>query len=192
MIRKLSFGRGRRPLLALAAGLALSLGLVAPTLASNTVTTTVAPGIRSASTADLSLGSVNYAHVDQTETGTMVLAADDSSGTNLGWNVTIQTSNFVYSGLYAGTDIPAANFALTSAAAPTKVAGQGVTPPNGPQVPASSPVGTLDTARKVLTANAGFGKGTYTQALGVSLVVPADSVAGTYTGTLTVTITAGP
>jgi hypothetical protein len=59
-------------------------------------------------------------------------------------------------------------------------------------VPASSPVGTLDTARKVLQANAGHGKGNYSQALDVSLIVPADSVAGTYTGTLTVTITAGP
>jgi len=192
MVRNLTLGRGKRSLLVFAGALALSLGLVAPTLAGNTVTTTVVPGIRSASIADLSLGSVNYAHVDQTQTGTITLTADDSSGTNLGWNVTVQTSDFLYSGLYAGTDIPAADFALTSAAAPVKIAGQGVTPPNGPQVPATSPVGTLDTARKVLQANVGHGKGTYSQALGVSLTVPADSVAGTYTGTLTVTISAGP
>jgi hypothetical protein len=192
MFRKLPFAKGARSLLALAGALTLSLGVAATTLADNTVTTTVVGGIRSASTADLNLGSFGYSHVDQTRTGTMNLTADDSSGTNLGWNVTIVSSNFVYSGPYVGSDIPAANFALTSAADPVKVVGQGVSTSNGPKVPTTSPVGTLDTARKVVQANSGHGKGTYSQALGVSLVVPADSIAGTYTGTLTVTINAGP
>ncbi|CAN5461824.1 hypothetical protein BH20CHL6_BH20CHL6_15370 [soil metagenome] len=55
-----------------------------------------------------------------------------------------------------------------------------------------SPVGTLDSARKVVQANAGYGEGTYTQDLGVSLLIPAQSRAGTYTGTLTTTISAAP
>jgi hypothetical protein len=192
MFRKLPIAKGARSLLALAGALTLSLGVAATTLADNTVTTTVVGGIRSASTADLNLGSFSYSHFDQTRTGTMNLTADDSSGTNLGWNVTIVSSNFVYSGPYVGSDIPAANFALTSSADPVKVVGQGVSTSNGPKVPTTSPVGTLDTARKVVQANPGHGKGTYSQALGVSLVVPADSIAGTYTGTLTVTINAGP
>jgi spore coat protein U-like protein len=192
MFRKLPSMKGKRSLLALAGALTMSLGLVAPALADNTVTTTVIGGTRSASTANLNLGSVNYAHVDQTQTGTMSLTADDSSGTNLGWNVTIVSTDFLYSGAYVGTDIPAANFALTSAANPTRNSGQGISGSNGPMVPTTSPVGTLDVSRKVLQANAGHGKGNYSQALGVSLVVPADSIAGTYTGTLTVTINAGP
>jgi hypothetical protein len=172
--------------------LAVSFGLVSGAMASNSVSTKVVGGTRTASIADLSLGNVNYAHTDQTKTGTMTLTADDSSGTNAGWNVTVQASSFVYSGSYSGTDIPAANFGLTAAAAPVKTAGQGVSPSKGPMVPTTSPVGTLDSARKVVQAQSNFGKGTYTQALDVSLSVPADSVEGTYTSTLTVTITAGP
>jgi len=55
-----------------------------------------------------------------------------------------------------------------------------------------SPAGALDTARKVVQANATYGEGTYDQALGVSLTIPAESRAGTYTGTLTTTVTAAP
>ncbi len=172
--------------------LVVGLGLASGALASNSVSTSVTGGTRTASIEDLSLGAVNYAHIDQTKTGTMSLTADDSSGTNAGWNVTVVASNFAYTGTYGGVSIPASNFALTSAAAPIKVVGQGVSESNGPMVPSTSPVGTLDSARKVVQANANHGKGTYTQALGVSLIVPEDSVEGTYTSTLTVTITFGP
>jgi hypothetical protein len=91
-----------------------------------------------------------------------------------------------------GTNIPAANFSITSAAAPTATAGQAVDAIGGPKVPVVSPLGTLDSPRKTLQALLTFGNGTYTQALGVSLSIPADSAAGTYTGTLTITISAAP
>lgn len=175
-----------------ALALVIGIGFAGGTLADNKVTTTVLGGTRTASVKDLDLGTVTYSHSDVTKTGTMALTADDSSGTNAGWNVQVVASDFVYGGSYSGDDITADNFALTSAADPVRVAGQGVSPAQGPKVPATSPVGTLDTARKVVQANAKFGKGTYSQDLGVSLNVPADSVVGTYTSTLTVTIVAGP
>jgi hypothetical protein len=59
-------------------------------------------------------------------------------------------------------------------------------------VPAAGATGTLDVARKTIQADAAYGGGTYSQELGVSLVVPADSRAGTYTASLTVTVSAGP
>ncbi len=59
-------------------------------------------------------------------------------------------------------------------------------------MPTISPVGTLDTARKTVQALVLYGNGTYSQALGVSLKIPAQSAAGTYTGTLTTSITAAP
>jgi hypothetical protein len=52
--------------------------------------------------------------------------------------------------------------------------------------------GTLDVARSVISATAAYGTGTYTQAIAVSLTIPAGSKIGTYTGTLTTTISAGP
>jgi hypothetical protein len=146
----------------------------------------------SASVANLTLAPVVFSNDPQVSTGTMTLTATDTAIVGLGWNVTLQASTFVYSGPNNGADIAASNFALTSAAAPVRVSGQAIDSTNGPKVPAASPLGTLDVARKVLQAEALYGVGTYTQALGVSLTIPAQARAGTYTTGLTTTISAGP
>ncbi len=148
----------------------------------------------SASVADLTLPAVTYSHTNQTSSGTMTLTATDTSiiALRLGWNVTIQASAFVYSGPNSGTNIAASNFSLTSAAAPVLVSGQAIDATGGPKVPSTSPLGALDVARKVLQANLLFGGGTYTQALGVDLTIPALARAGTYTTSLTTTISVGP
>ena len=178
---------------ALAFATAAALALVIPVAAANVVTQTINAGTRSASIANLTLGAVSYSHSAQTNTGTMVLTADDSSGTGAGWNVTVQTSAFVYSGANGGTDIPAANFSITSASAATSTAGEAVSLIGGPKVPLTfTAPATLDVARKTLQAEITFGEGTYTQDLGVSFAIPAQSRVGTYTGTMTVTISAGP
>jgi hypothetical protein len=175
---------------------ALITALTPSAFAADTVTQDITAGSQTASVADPTLTAVNYSHSAQTKTGSMTLTADDSTGSNAGWNVTILTSDFVWSagigGASSGTDIPDANFSLTSAGTPAATAGQAVHVTNGPKVPATSPVGTLDSARKVIQANAAYGNGTYTQALGLSLAIPAQSAAGTYTGTLTTTISAAP
>jgi hypothetical protein len=171
----------------------LTVGALAPSaFAADSVTQSVASGTRTASVANLSMAGVTYSHSAQTNTGSMSLTADDSTGSGAGWNVTVLSSAFVYSGTNGGTNIAAANFSLSSAAAPVSTAGQAVDATAGPKVPAISPVGALDTARKVVQAELEFGSGTYTQALGVSLNIPAQSRAGTYTGTLTTTIAAAP
>ena len=146
--------------------------------------------VSSASVANLALPDVVYSHAAQSSSGTMTLTATNDAAS--GFNVTIVASSFAYSGLNAGSPIPAANFSITSAATPVMAAGQAVDATNGPKVPAVSPVGTLDVARKTVQANAGFGVGTYTQALAVTLSVPGQARAGTYTSTLTTTISAAP
>jgi hypothetical protein len=187
---------GRRVALAVGTG-ALLVGTIAvPVFATDTVTQDITPGTRTASVANLALGSVTYSHSAQAQTGTMTLTADDSTGSNAGWNVTIVTSNFVWSagsgGASSGTDIPAVNFSLTSAATPASTAGQAVdgTALHGPYVQTTT--GTLNSARKTISAGLTYGNGTYTQNLGVNLDIPAQSAAGTYTGTLTTTISAAP
>jgi hypothetical protein len=188
----LSRFRSRRLVPGLLLGAALSLGAAVPALAADTVTQTLTPGNRTASVANLGLPDIAYSHALQTSAGTMTLTADDSTGSGAGWNVTVLSSAFVYSGVNSGTDIPAANFSLTSAATPTLVAGQAVDGTGGPKVPTVSPVASLDSARKVVQANAAFGQGNYSEDLGVSLAIPADTRAGTYTGTLTTTISSAP
>jgi WxL domain surface cell wall-binding len=185
----------RRMALALGAGALLVAMIAGPAAAADTVILAITGSGLTASVADLTLTSVPYQNAAHNVTGSMVLTADDSTGSGAGWNVTILASAFVWVGTAnGGTNIPAANFALTSAAAPTMVAGQvvSVAASTGPQVPPISPFGTLDTARKTLAATAAYGQGTYTQALGVTLTVPAMSRVGVYTGTLTTTITSAP
>jgi hypothetical protein len=182
-----------RTVTALLAATAVTVAVVIPASAANTVSQTVNAGTRSASIADASLSAVSYSHAAQTSGGTLLLTADDSSGSGAGWNVTVQSSNFLYSGSMGGTDIPAANFVVTSAGTATSTAGDAVDAVGGPNVPSTlTTPASLDVARKILKADADFGEGTYTQSLGASLSIPGGARVGTYTGTLTVTISAGP
>lgn len=180
----------RRATTLVAAGMLTTLVATSAIAAESTTTQSVNPGSLTASLADLGLVAIDYSHTDTASTGTLALTVDDSRGTGDGWNVTVQSSDFVYTGTNGGTAIPASNFALTSAATPVMTAGQAIDPTGGPKVVTTT--GTLDAARTVIDADAGFGEGTYTQALGVALTVPGQSRAGTYTGTVTTTATAGP
>jgi hypothetical protein len=185
----------RRVALGVGASALLVATVSGSALAANSVTVTITGSGLTASVADLSLPSVAYQNAANTVTGSMVMTADDSTGSGAGWNVTIQSSAFVWVGTAnGGTDIPASDFALTSAAAPVLIAGQVVDAAlsTGPEVPPTSPLGTLDSPRKTLVATAAYGAGTYSQALGVTLTIPAQSRVGTYTGTLTTTITSAP
>ena len=152
----------------------------------------------SASVANLTMPALPYSHVQRTVAGSLSLTATDTGTcilfvcTNDGWHVTIQASNFAYSGPNAGTAIPAANFSITQAHPPTRISGDQISAQGGPRVPASNSTGTLNTPRETLEADANYGLGSYGQVIDVSLIVPGQSRAGTYTTTLTVTISAGP
>lgn len=190
-----TIARRRRVALSLGAGALLIATAAGPAFAADTVTEVITGSGLTASVADLALTSVAYQNTAHVVVGTMTLTADDSTGSGAGWNVTVQSSAFVWVGVAnGGTDIPASDFALTFAAAPTMIAGQpvDVALSTGPQVPPTSPIGSFDTPRKTLVATAAYGAGTYTQALSVSLTIPAQSRVGTYTGTLTTTITSAP
>jgi hypothetical protein len=177
-----------------AAGLLVAT-LAGPAFAADTVDVAITGSGLTASVADLTLTSVAYQNAAHDVSGTMVLTVDDSTGLAAGWNVTIQSSAFVWVGTAnGGANIAATNFAITAAAAPTLIAGQVVsaTAATGPQVPPLSPLGPLNTPRKVISATAAYGSGTYAQDLGVTLTIPAQSRVGVYTGTLTTTITSAP
>jgi hypothetical protein len=150
----------------------------------------------SASVANASLPATPYSHTNRTTSGSLTLTATDTGNcilficTNDGWNVTLLASSFAYSGPNGGTAIPAANLSITNARAPTRVSGDQIDATGGPRT--TNVTGALNTARKTLQADQGFGIGTYQQVIDVNLVVPGGSRAGTYTTTLTVTISAGP
>ena len=142
--------------------------------------------------ANLNLGNVRTSHLDVNKSGTMKLTADDSTGTGAGWNVSVLPVRFVYTGTNGGTDIPANRFNLDKAWAPAATAGQTADRDQRPDGAGREPARYAGQARKVTTANANFGQGTYGQDLDVTLTVPADSRVGTYTSTITVNVVAGP
>jgi hypothetical protein len=187
-------------ILASAALVAASLTVAPAAFADNSVTQTVTGGSRTASAAAVTLPGLATAHTQQVNTGSMTVTADDSTGTGAGWAVTEQVSALVYSGSAGGTDIPASNLAISGVDAVTATAGQTIditgtdALPTGPQSAniTSGVSGTLDAPVTVLVAGAGFGQGTYTVPVNLSLTVPAESRVGTYTGTLTTTISAAP
>jgi len=185
--------RARRTALAIGAA-ALLVGAISIPAYAGTVVASITAGGLSASVSDLTFPGVTYDNADQDVTGTMIVSADDSRGTGAGWSVTVQGSEFVFAGAAGGSNIPAANFALTSAEQPTWVAGQAVslTAANGPQIPPEIVYGSLATPIKTIRATAAYGAGTYLQNLGVTLTIPGQAHVGTYTGTLTTTISATP
>ena len=187
----------RRLALGLGTAALLAGTLAGPAFAANTVTQEITGGVLTASVANLTLASVAFQNAAHDVTGTMVLTAEDARGNVIpgGWSTTIQSSAFVWVGTATdGANIPAANFALTLAAAPSYISGQAIdtTAATGPQVPPAIVYGTLATPIKTLRATAAYGAGTYSQDLSVTLTIPAQSRAGTYTGTLTTTISATP
>ena len=50
----------------------------------------------------------------------------------------------------------------------------------------------MNSSRKVLSAQAGSGNGTYEQTLSLSLAMPAGAAVGSYRSTITITTAAGP
>lgn len=157
----------------------------------------------SASTADLTFGQLAYSPAEQVNSGTVTLTATDTGTaglglTNAGWNVTLLSSDFSYSGPHNGAPIPASNLGILTARPPVRISGQAVSPVGGPRT--TNVIGTLNVARKTLQADGPtgvilltyYGIGTYRQAIDLSLTVPGQAAAGTYTATLTVTMSAGP
>lgn len=188
-LRRLVFGFGASVLLVGA--------LAGPTLATDTVSVGITGGVLSASVANMVLPSAVYQNAAHDVTSTMTLTVDDSTNSNLGWGVTMQASAFVFTlaGVpNAADDIPASAFSVTSAATPVTISGHASsnTAATGPEVATTFVAGSLDTARRTIEATAGYGQGTYTQVLGVTLRIPTMSPVGTYTGTLTETFVAAP
>ncbi|HEX3722713.1 MAG TPA: WxL domain-containing protein [Nitrolancea sp.] len=186
--------QAKRLTLALSATGVLALGLIAPVgaaPAASGVEQDIAAGALTASIADTSMTPLTHSHSSQNSTGTLNLGADDDSGSNAGWYVTVESSEFTWSagatGATDGSAIPAADFSITTAEDPGFVSGDSVNmPTTGPDA-----TGGLDSPRIVLEAAADSGDGAYTQALDVNLAVPANQTAGVYTATVTTTIFSG-
>ena len=176
--------------------LCAALGATAAS-AAVTVSATVAPG------ATLSVNgtgsptfSLTLNGLDQTTSYTLPLSVVDARGlaTGGGWNLTITSTQFNDG---SGHTFPATASTITGAATGTPACGTGSTctaPTNS--VPNSSialpAAATAPAAVKFFNAANATGLGTVNVSATVSVVVPSNVFAGTYSSTVTVATVAGP
>ena len=163
----------------------------------NWIAQTVA--LRDASQATLSVTtsaapsfSANFNSGDQTKTFTAALSVNDSrtgGSAGLGWNLTITSTQFTN-----GTKtLPSGASTVTAVASACANGGLCTNPTNSVTYPVAVPAGAgPPTAVKFYNAAAATGKGLFTVTPTVSVLVPQNSFAGTYTSTLTISVVSGP
>jgi hypothetical protein len=174
--------------------LAVGVALLAPTTAG--AATVTATGTLSGSTLSVASSatpsfSANLDNGDSTPTYTVPLTTQDTRGSGGGWNETITSTQFTTGGATPST--LATNASSISGVAQVCAAGTCTIPTNSVTYPLAVPAGaTAPTAVKFnsVAANSGLGKFTVTPTIGV--FVPQNSIAGTYTSNLTISIVSGP
>lgn len=180
------------------AAFGLSLVLVAGALAAGAmadtglVTGTVAAGTLSEVTAAAPTFSVSLDGTDQTASYTLPITLTDSRGTGLGWNMTITSTQFTTGGASPNT-LPTSASTITAVSSSCKPGSTCTNPTNSVTYPLGLPSGaTAPTAVKLMNAALLTGLGKFTVTPTVSVSVPANSFAGTYTSTITLAVVSGP
>ena len=183
---------GRR----LAAGLAVTLvAALLPVVALGaTGTATIAAGsLGFASTPPNVTFSATLNGLDQTVSTTQALDVGDATGSGTGWNITATSTTFTTGGgsphllSTTATSLTGAPSDACDASATCTLATNSVTYPY--VLPAAA---TAPTATKMYNAAANTGLGNQTVTPTWRLSVPANTFAGTYTSTWTISLVSGP
>lgn len=162
-----------------------------------------APADAATGTANLSAGSLAFVSTppdvtftatlngtDQNPTATQALDVGDATGSGTGWNITATSTTFTSGSHTLSTS------ATSVASAPSVGCDTGVTcttATTSVTYPYSLPAaGTAPTATKLFNATANTGMGNQTVTPTWKLAVPANTYAGTYTSTWTISLVSGP
>ena len=174
-------------LTAAAAALVLAAVATAATITA-TATVTGAGSVSLASGATTSLAST-LDGTDQTVTYQLPLTVVDARGTGGGWNLTITSTTFT-----TGTRSLAPNASsLTTVASACNAGSTCTNPTSSITLPVAVPAATTaPTAVKFFNSAAYTGMGSFTVTPTVSVSIPGNAYAGTYTSTVTVAVAAGP
>lgn len=179
----------RRSVFSLVVVLTLVLGLNASASTQSLEQRILPNSAADALTASLHEGSGMEVFVFSDENGTaaglLTLSITDGRGTRAGWNVTLQSDDFLPSEGEAGA-IPASGFRIVSDAGISSSIGE----TDGIEVINSGV--PLHDGTRIVRAAEGYGTGRFTQQLEVELDIPAWQPVGTYQADMTVTIASGP
>lgn len=155
----------------------------------------VTAGARTVSLAAIELGNQGVSHSEVTFDATSAaLAVDDLSGSGAGWQVTLESTDFVWSqgdsAASPNADVSKNLFSVKAGSASvTEVAGSATNLTNISNVNSSSfGAGPI----VAVTAPAASGEGSYSLPLLFSLAMPGNSRAGIYTATVTATMSIAP
>ena len=126
---------------------------------------------------------------DQTQNDSINISVSDLTGTGSGWNLQITSTTFTNGG---GKTLANNAMSITGASAACAT-GTCTDPTNGTGYPLTVPAdATAPTAVKFFSAAADTGMGDFTVSPSLQLSIPADTYAGTYNSTVTITSSSGP
>jgi hypothetical protein len=169
-----------------AAGLATSL----PAAATTGTATISAGSLAFVSTPPNVSWSATLNGLDQTPTTTEAIDVGDATGSGTGWNITATSTTFTVGGhnlSTSATTVTAAPTDACDASATCSVATNAITYPYTLPAAASAP-----TATKLYNAAANTGMGNQTVTPTWKLSIPANTFAGTYTSTWTISLVSAP
>jgi hypothetical protein len=172
----------------IAGGALVATGL--PAVAA-TATATVTGGTLGFVSAPANTGfNVSLTGHDVVATSTQTFDVGDATGSGAGWNITATSTPFT-----AGSHSLSPT-SVTVQAVPTVVCDSGAScsvATSGVNYPYTLPAGTTaPTATKIFSAAANTGLGNQTVTLGLTLAIPANTFAGSYSSTWTYTLVSGP
>ncbi|MDQ2903839.1 MAG: WxL domain-containing protein [Chloroflexota bacterium] len=157
------------------------------------VTATITGGSLTESTTATPAPSATLAGIDQAVTYDIPITLTDLTGTGTGWNLTITSTQFTTGG---GTPhLLATSASHITGVTSAHVGTDGYTDPSNLityaplLVPAAA---TAPTAVKFFNADVNTGRGTFTVTPTVSIALPANTFAGSYTSTVTLAVVSGP
>jgi len=127
---------------------------------------------------------------DQTVSYSMPLTLVDARGSGAGWNLTITSTTFTDASSHTLATAASSLSGVTSAC---NAGGSCTSATNAITYPLTVPAaGTAPTAVKFFNAAANTGMGRFTLTPSVSVSIPGNSFAGSYTSTVTVAAVTGP
>jgi WxL domain surface cell wall-binding len=155
--------------------------------ATSTVTGTVSAGTLSLTTTATPSFGITLDGTDQTAGYTVPTTVTDATGSGNGWNLTITSTQFTTGSqtlsATASTITSVASSCVTTCTNPTNAVALPITVPAGATPPA---------AVKYFNAAAATGRGRFSNTPTVSVSLPASTLAGTYSSTLTLSAVSGP
>jgi WxL domain surface cell wall-binding len=172
----------------LLAGIVAAAVMAAPaSAATSTVTGTISAGTLSIVPSASAAFGLTLDGTNQTASYSVPTTVTDATGSDSGWNLTITSTQFT-AGSYA---LPANASSLTSVGNTCLSTCNPVT--NSIGYPLAVPAAaTAPTAVKFFSAAAGTGAGKWTTTPTISVAVPGNTHAGSYTSTLTLAAVSGP